>query len=145
MEFIIVIIVISVLCLVIGVKGIYLLFAGAALLGLIIILSELLLTFCFFRLMFTHKHKAVFSRIDKSPRSSFKVAYYKVDGIEYPNIFPEEGFFRSKLYRSDRSYTVFLTKNKKCVYDKFACTTCTIGFLLTIATAAVGSMIFTQI
>ena len=145
MEFIIVIIVISVLCLVIGVKGIYLIFAGAALMGLIIVLSEMLLTFCFFRLMFTKKQKAVFSRIDKSPRSTFKVAYYKVDDVEYPNIFPEEGFFRSKLYRNDRSYTVFLTRNKKCVYDKFACTTCTIGFLLSIATVVASSILFTQI
>lgn len=145
MEFIIVIIVISVLCLVIGVKLIYLLFAAAGLLGLIIAASELLLTFCFFRLMFTKKHKADFSRIDKSPHSNFKVAYYKINGNEYPNIFPEEGFFRNIIYRSDKSYTVFLTKNQKCVYDKFACTTSTIGFLLTIASVIAGILVFTKI
>ncbi|MBQ6034659.1 MAG: hypothetical protein IJL33_04085, partial [Ruminococcus sp.] len=60
---------------------------------------------------------------------------------EYPNVFPEEGLFRSKLYRSDKDSTVFLAKNKKFVYDKFACATCTIGFLLTIATAAAVFMI----
>ena len=145
MEFIIVIIVVSVLCLVIGVKWIYLLFAAAGLLVFIIAASELLLTFCFFRLMFTKKHKADFSRIDKSQRSNFKVAYYKINDTEYPNIFPEEGFFRNILYRSDKSYTVFLTRNKKCVYDKFACTTSTIGFLLTIASAIAGILILTRI
>jgi hypothetical protein len=145
MEFFIVLAVIAVLCLVIGVKWIYLLFAAAALLGIIIVLSELLLTFCFIRLMFTHKQTADFSRIDKSPRSTFKVAYYKIDDKEYPNIFPEEGFLRSKLYRSDKKHTVFLTRNQKCVYDKFACTTCTLGFLISIATVVAGILIMKQI
>ncbi|WP_303824817.1 hypothetical protein [Ruminococcus flavefaciens] len=136
MEFILVIAVIVVLCLIIGVKAIYLIAAAAALAGLIYAASLLLLDFFFVRLLFSKKHKAVFSRIDKSPRSSFKVAYYTIDETEYPNVFPEEGFFRSKFYRSDRKSTVYLTKNKKYVYDKFSCATCTIGFLFTIATAA---------
>lgn len=141
MEFILVIVIIIVLCLVLGVKTIYLLAAGAALLALIYALSLLILDFFFVRLFLTKKHKAVFSRIDKSPRGSFKVAYYTIDGAEYPNVFPEEGLLRSKLYRSDKDSTVFLTKNQKFVYDKFACATCTIGFLLTIATAAAVIMI----
>ena len=125
-----------VLCLIIVVKAIYLIAAAAALVGLIYAASLGLLCFFFVRLLFTKKHKAVFSRIDNSPRSTFRVAYYTIDGTEYPNVFPEEGLLRSKLYRSDKTSTVFLTKNKKFVYDKFACATCTIGFLLTIATAA---------
>ncbi|MBP5378255.1 MAG: hypothetical protein J6X85_10845 [Ruminococcus sp.] len=141
MEFILVIAIIVVLCIILGVKTIYLLAAGAALLGLIYIASLALLCFFFVRLFFAKKHKAVFSRIDKNPRGSFKVAYYTIDGTEYPNVFPEEGLLRSKLYRSDRNSTVFLTKNKKNVYDKFACATCTIGFLLTIATAVAVIMI----
>ena len=141
MEFILVIVIIVVLCLILGVKTIYLLAAGAAFLGLIYAASLALLDFFFVRLVLTQKHKAVFSRIDKSPRSSFKVAYYTIDGTEYPNVFPEEGLLRSKLYRSDKNSTVFLTKNKKFVYDKFACATCTIGFLLTIATAVAVIMI----
>lgn len=141
MEFILVIVIIVVLCIILGVKTIYLLAAGAALLGLVYIASLALLSFFFVRLLFAKKHKAVFSRIDKSPRGSFKVAYYNIDGTEYPNVFPEEGLLRSKLYRSDRNSTVFLTKNKKNVYDKFACATCTIGILLTIATAVAVIMI----
>ena len=141
MEFILVIVIIVVLCIILGFKTIYLLAAGAALLGLIYTVSLMLLCFFFVRLFFTKKHKAVFSHIDKSPRGSFKVAYYTIDGTEYPNVFPEEGLLRSKLYRSDKNSTVFLTKNKKYVYDKFACATCTIGFLLTIATVAAVLMI----
>ena len=145
MEFILAVIIIAVLCLVIGVKAIYLIIAAAALLGLAIAASELLLTFCFLRLLFAKKHKAEFTRLGKGTHSNFKVAYYSLDGREYPNIFPEEGFFSSKLYRSDKVYTVFLSRNKKCVFDKFSCATCTIGFLLTIATATAAVMIFTKI
>ena len=57
----------------------------------------------------------------------------------------QRGFFRNIIYRSDKSYTVFLTKNQKCVYDKFACTTSTIGFLLTIASVIAGILVFTKI
>ena len=32
------------------------------------------------------------------------VAYYIVDGTEYPNIFPEEGFLQNKLYPFHLSY-----------------------------------------
>ncbi|MBO7474033.1 MAG: hypothetical protein J6U00_08550 [Ruminococcus sp.] len=145
MEFILVLAVIAVLCLVIGVKPIYLLAAAAALLGIIYILSLLLLMVFFVRMLFAQKHKAVFSRIDKSPNSRFKVAYYTVDGVEYPNVFPEEGFMQNRLYRSDKSYTVFLARNKKFVFDKFSCATCTIGSVLGIVTALAAVIIITRI
>lgn len=144
-EFILVLAVIAVLCLVIGVKPIYLLAAAAVLLGLIYILSLLLLMCFFARMLLAKKHKAVFSRIDKSPRSRFKVAYYTIDGVEYPNVFPEEGFMQDRLYRNDKSYTVFLARNKKFVFDKFSCATCTIGTALGIATALAAVLIITRI
>ncbi len=145
MEFILVIAVIVVLCLVLGINTVYLLAAGAALIGLIYVLSLLLLMFFFVRMLFAKKKTAHFSRIDKSPNSRFKAAYYVIDDTEYPNVFPEEGFFRSKLYRSDRSCTVLLARNKKFVFDKFSCATCTIGFILGIATAAAAVIMIINI
>lgn len=145
MEVILVILIVSVLAVILGVKVIWLVFGFAALVGLTFAASMILLTVFFVRLLFTKKHKASFSRIDKSPKSRFKVAYYIIDGTEYPNIFPEEGFLQNKLYRSDKSHTVFLTRNKKYVYDRFACTTCTIGFLLSIATVMAGIFTYSHI
>lgn len=145
MEIILVILVVSVLAVILGVKVMWLIFGFAALIGLAFAVSMILLTVFFARLLFTKKHTASFSRIDKSPRSRFNVAYYIVDGTEYPNIFPEEGFLQNKLYPSDKSHTVFLTRNKKYVYDKFACTTCTIGFLLSIISVFAGILIFHNI
>ncbi|WP_295089052.1 hypothetical protein [Ruminococcus sp.] len=144
MEFILVIAIIIVLCLVIGIDVIYLLFAGAALVGIIYVISLFLLIFFFIRMLFAKKKTAYFSRIDSSPRSKFKVAYYIIDGNEYPNVFPEEGFFRSKLYRNDKSCTVLLAKNNKFVFDKYSCATCTIGFFLGIATAVAAVIILSS-
>ena len=145
MEIILVILVVSVLAVIVGVKVIWLVFGFAALIALAFAVSMILLTVFFVRLLFTKKHTASFSRIDKSPRNRFNVAYYIVDGTEYPNIFPEEGFLQNKLYPSDKKHTVFLTRNKKYVYDKFACTTCTIGFLLSIASIIAGILIFPNV
>lgn len=145
MEIILVILIVSVLAVIVGVKVIWLVFGFAALIGLAFAVSMILLTVFFVRLLFTRKHTASFSRIDKSPRSRFNVAYYIIDGTEYPNIFPEEGFLQNKLYPSDKQHTVFLTKNQKYVYDKFACMTCTIGFLMSIASIIAGILIFPNI
>lgn len=142
MELIIALIVIAVLCIVLGVKPIYLLMGVTALLALAFLFSVLMLTFFFVRMFFSKRHTAVFSRIDKSPYYKFRVAYYTIEGTEYPNIFPEEGFFRSKLYKSDRACTVLLSRSKKFVFDKFACATCTIGTFLGIACAVAAAAFF---
>lgn len=141
MELIIALIVIAVLCVVLGVKPIYLLMGATVLLALAFVFSVLLLTFFFVRMLFAKRHTAVFSRIDKSPYYKFRVAYYMIEDREYPNIFPEEGFFRSKLYKSDKPCIVLLARNKKFVFDKFACATCTIGTFLGIACAAAAASV----
>jgi hypothetical protein len=142
MEFVLVIAVIVVLCILLGVSVKLLLIGAAALFGLIFAAAVLLLGVFFVRLLFAKKKKAVFSRIDKSPRGRFKVAYYVIDGTEYPNVFPEEGLFRSVLYKSSRSSTVFLARNKRFVYDKYACATCIIGFAAGIAAAVYVTALF---
>lgn len=53
--------------------------------------------FHFVRLLLSEKAEAKFSRIDKRPNGKFRVAYYMVNGQEYPNIFPEEGVFRASF------------------------------------------------
>lgn len=64
------------------------------------------------RLLLSEKAEAKFSRIDKRPNGKFRVAYYMVNGQEYPNIFPEEGVFRSKLYKTGRIYTVRIDRSR---------------------------------
>jgi hypothetical protein len=143
-EILFVIAVIVVLCLVLGVKKIYLIFGALVLIGLAYAATVILLSVFFVIMILSKKKEAVFSRIDKSPKSRFNVAYYKIDEKEYPNIFPEEGFMRTKLYKSDKPCHVLLSRNGKFVFDKFSCTTCTIGFILGVGTVIAAALIMMQ-
>lgn len=109
MEFIAAILVIVVLCIILGVST-----------GLMIVFVAAFFTVSLVRLLLSEKAEAKFSRIDKRPNGKFKVAYYMVDGQEYPNIFPEEGVFRSKLYKTGRIYTVRIDRSRRFVFDRFA-------------------------
>ena len=102
---------------------------GLAAAGLLFALFALLFVYFFIRMLLARRREARFSRIAKSPRSRFKVAYYIVEDREYPNVFPEEGFMEDKLYKNDKKYHVLLDFKRKYVYDRFAVTTCTIGFM----------------
>lgn len=138
MEVIAVVGVIIVIAIILGVKPIVLVAAAGIAVGLILITMIILFLFFFIKLIFSRKAEAEFSRIDIKPNGRFKVAFYIVEGKEYPNVFPEEGFLEDKLYRKDRKYRVFLNK-KGYVFDRFAVATCTIGFsisLLILAAAA---------
>ena len=143
MEAVAVIVVIVVILLIIGVKPIMLAAAGAALIGLVLLLMIMLFFFFFVKLLASHRTEAEFSRIDKKTNGRFKVAFYIVDGKEYPNVFPEEGFLEEKLYKKNRKYKVFLNK-KGYVFDRFAVATCTIGFFISLLllASAVAAAVF---
>ena len=73
--------------------------------------------------------------------------FYSIDGKEYPNIFPEEGIMEKMLYKTDRKYNVRLHK-KGYVFDRFAVTTCTIGFTLSIViiiAAAIAAAVISDV
>ena len=101
--------------------------------GFLLILSGLLvITFliCSALLLTSKWKKARFLRVDlPSEEAKYKVAYYLVDGEEIPCLFPEEGIFREKLYRTDKTYHVLLNKKLGKVFDRFAVTTCILGLI----------------
>ena len=145
MEILLILAVIVVLCLVLGVKKIYLVFVAVALIALAYVVTIIMLSVFFVIMILSKKREAVFSHIDKSPKSRFNVAWYKIDGEVYPNIFPEEGFMQDKFYRTDKPCHVLLSRNKKFVFDKFSCTTCTLGFLLGVGTVIAAAVILTRL
>lgn len=101
--------------------------------GFLLILSGLLvITFliCSVLLLTSKWKKARFVRVDlPSEKAKYKVAYYLVEGEELPCMFPEEGIFREKLYRTDKTYLVLLNKKLGKVFDRFAVTTCILGLI----------------
>lgn len=82
-------------------------------------------------LLLTSKWKeARFVGLDlPSENSKYKVAYYLVDGEEIPCLFPEEGVFRDRFYRDDRTYRVLYNRKLHRVFDRFAIATCIVGIV----------------
>lgn len=132
MEFILVIAVIAVLCVIFQVSTDLIIMGVTAVIGFIIVAMTLLFIYFFIRLLFSKKVEAEFSRIDQPEKNKFRTAFYIVDGVEYPCVFPAEGIFLNILYRKDRKYHVRLNTRMKRVYDRFAFATCTIGFSVSI-------------
>jgi len=142
MEAIAVIAVVAVIALIIGFKPMTLVFAAAALLGLLFVLTALFFIYFLIQLILSHRKKAVFSRIGKSPYNRFNTAFYLIDGKEYPNVFPSEGFKEDKLYKSGKEYTVMLDRRGKYIFDRFSVTTCIAGSVFCIGITAGALFIF---
>ncbi|WP_298531549.1 hypothetical protein [uncultured Ruminococcus sp.] len=143
MEAVAVIAVISVVLLIVGFKPITLAMLAAGLIALGIAAMALFFVYFGIRMLLARSQQAEFSRIAKSPYNRFNVAYYKIGGKEYPNVFPQEGVLVKKLYKSSSTYKVLLDKRGKYVFDRFSITTCIAGliFCLLILPAAVFLML----
>lgn len=129
-EIIIVIIIILLYCWILDANLILLageilicLFSGALTLGFV---------YCGIGLLFSKCKEAKFLRIDRHGNDKFQVAYYFVEGEEYPCIFPKECILEDKLYQKDKTYHVMLNKRMQKVYDRFAVTTCVLGLVFSI-------------
>ena len=129
MEIVVALLVIIVLCKILGVSNEMLVIAGLGLIELTIIAMMLLFAFFCIRMLFTKRVKASFTRVDKAPKGNFKVAYYMVDGEEYPCVFPSEMILNDLMYRTDKTYHVLFSKRSKKVFDFWTILTCIIGLL----------------
>ena len=129
MELIVALIVIIVFCKILGVSNEMLVLGGLVLIELTIIIMMLLFAYCLVRMLFTKRKTARFTRVDKAPKGNFKVAYYEVDGVEYPCFFPSEMILNDKMYRTDRTYRVLFSPGMKKVFDIWTVITCILGFI----------------
>lgn len=134
MEFILVIAVIAVLCIIFRVSTDIIIMCSLLFVWLVFAVMSLIFIYFTIRLIFSEKTNAEFAEFEKYEKSRFSRACYTVDGEIYPCIFPEEGILRDKLYRKDKIYRIRLDRRKKRVYDRFATMTCIVG---TIASTAV--------
>lgn len=128
MEIIILIIIVLVYCLVLDVSLSYILLGGAALIGIFSVLLTSGFLFCNICLLFSKRKEAKFVRMDYSPSSKYQVAYYLVEGKEYPCMFPKEGIMEEMLYNKNKTYHVMLNERLERVFDRFAVVTCVLGF-----------------
>ena len=104
-----------------GMTGLLLLTAGAMVL-IFLVASLFLLT--------SKWKEAKFVGIDyPTEEAKYQVAFYLVDGEEIPCLFPEEGIFREKFYREDKTYHVLVNRKLGRVFDRFAVATCILGIV----------------
>ena len=129
MEIIILIIIVLVYCMVLNVELNYIVLGGAALIGIFSVLFTLGFFLCGICLLFSKRKEAKFIRMDQAKNNKFQVAYYLVEGKEYPCMFPKEGIMEARLYNKDKTYHVMLNEKLGKVFDRFAVTTCVLGFV----------------
>lgn len=147
MEVILVLAVIIVLCLIFNISTEYIVLGILALIELTIISMAILFLYSCIRLIFSKKKTAQFTRIDLAPakNAKFKVAYYKVDGTEYPCFFPSEVILNNKMYRTDRTYTVMFNKSMKRVFDIWTILTCVLGFVCSLFAVFASLWLFSYV
>lgn len=129
MEFLLALIIIIVLLTILGVSGEMMVLGGIALIVLGIGLVAVFFLYMCIRMLLAKKRKAKFLRIDQAPKGKFKVAYYEVDGAEYPCVFPSEMILNDKMYRPDREYSVRFSPRMGRVFDVWTNLTCVLGLL----------------
>ncbi|MBO4878542.1 MAG: hypothetical protein J5501_11080 [Ruminococcus sp.] len=143
MEFLFAILIIIVILKILGVSNGAIAVGGLGIIELIIISSFILFIVATISMLFCKRRTASFVRIDKDEKQRFKTAYYSIDGVEYPCIFPSEVILNDKMYRTDRTYNVLFNERRGKVYDIWCVLTCIVGLLsFGAAAAASGGMIY---
>ena len=128
MQYIILLLAIGILsCVLTGNAGV-LFYVGAGILLLLSASLVLLFVYSLFLLLRAKRVDAVFTRVGQRDEEDFhKVAFYRINGTEYPCLFPEEGIFRKKFYKTDRICRVRFHKKRGCVFDRYAIITTVAG------------------
>ena len=85
------------------------------------------------KLLFSKRKKGTFLRIERNGVFKWHAAIYLVDGEEVPCIFPDDGVMDDKIYKADKTYTLFYNKRSGKVFDRISITTCIIGIIFTLA------------
>lgn len=145
MEFILVVAVIAVLCIIFRVSMDIIIMCLVVLSCIVFTATALMFAFLFICLLFSEKCTAEFSKSDKSDKDKFSRAYYIIDGKEYPCIFPKEKFFSITFYDKTKKYNVRFNRKFKFLYDRFASATCIIGFSMSIIITAVTVILYLSV
>lgn len=132
MEFLMVLIIVIILCLILNVSLNYILTGILILIGVGAVLFAVSFLYCFVVLLRSKRIEAEFVRIGPAKGDRFQVAFYRVEGEEYPCMFPRETILVDKLYRKDKPCRVMWNSRKGKVFDRYACITCVLGLVVSV-------------
>ena len=108
--------------------------------------SELLFLYFAVRLMLSKKRSALFSRIGRTEKRKYDIAFDMVGDAELPNVFPAEVVMKNRLYSADKPVNVRVDVGKKYVYDRNARLTIVLGVpLCTFLCAALGFVVYAML
>lgn len=133
MEFLMVLIIVIILCLILNVSLNYILTGILILVGIGTVTFAVSFLYCFIVLLKSKRKEAEFVRIGPAKGDRFQVAFYMVEGEEYPCMFPREAILEDKLYRKDKPCRVMWNPRKGKVFDRYACITCVLGLMVSVA------------
>ncbi len=132
MEFLVVLIIAIVICLILNVSMHCILTGILVLVGIGTITFALSFLYCFVVLLCSKCKEAEFVRIGPAKGDRFQVAFYMVDGVECPCMFPREAILEDKLYKENKKYRVMWNQRNGKVFDRYACMTCVLGFVVSV-------------
>ena len=127
MEFVLGLTIIIILLLILGFGVDVIIMGIIALIGLVAAATELVFLFFAVRMLFSKRSEAVFSRIGRTEKGRYDVAFYNTDFGELPNVFPAEMVMKKRLYKNDRKIKLRIDVKKKFVYDRNARLTILLG------------------
>lgn len=127
MEFVLGLSIIIIILLILGFGVDVIIMGILGLIGLAAAATELVFLFFAVRLLFSKRAEAVFSRIGRTEKGRYDVAFYNTDAGELPNVFPAEMVMKKRLYKSDKKLKLRIDVKKKFVYDRNARLTILLG------------------
>lgn len=101
------------------------------LIGLGMVMLAIFFLVCAAVLLCAKRVTAFFSELRRGDRH-FDVAYYIIDGREYPNLFPGEFVMRDRFYRKDKPVRVRLLRKAGVVFDRNAIGTVLVGLAVSL-------------
>jgi len=132
MEILVVLVIVILICLILNISFDYILLGTIIVVGIMASAFAISFLYCFFLLVLSKQKEARFVRTGPSKNSKIQVAYYMVEGAEYPCMFPKEAILEDKLYKKDKIYLVMWNPRVGKVFDRYAITTCILGLIVSV-------------
>lgn len=133
MEILMVLVVVMVLCLILNISLNYILLSILTVICIGALFFAISFLYCLVVMLSSKRKEAEFVRIGPAKGERFQVAFYRVEGAEYPCMFPGEAILTDKLYRTDKPCRVMWHPRKGKVFDRYACITCVLGLVVSVA------------
>ena len=132
MELLVVFVIVIAICLILNVSIQYIVSGILILVGIGAVTFVVSFLYCFVMVLCSKKKEARFVRIGPAKGDRFQVAFYMVEGEQYPCMFPREAILEDKLYKEDKQYRVLWNRRKGKVFDRYACATCVLGLVVSV-------------